>query len=84
MKLESVLSNLNSFEKNSFLKIIDTIISNNPKNAKEIDKILSDASKELKNIDSINISRIFTLIEDEYQDYIKSEFVNLDSQLVLS
>ncbi|MCK4920548.1 MAG: hypothetical protein KAS71_05845 [Bacteroidales bacterium] len=81
MKLESVLSNLNSFEKNSFLKIIDTIISNNPKNAKEIDKILSDASKELKNIDSINISRIFTLIEDEYQDYIKSEFVNLDSQL---
>ena len=81
MKLENVLSNLNSLEKNSFLKIIDTIISNKPKNAKEIDKILSDESKELKNIDSINVTRIFKLIEEEYLEFIKSEFVNLDSQL---
>ena len=81
MKLETLLSNLNSLEKNSFLKIIDTIISNNPNNAKAIDKILSDESRELKNIDSINVTRIFELIEDEYLEYVKSEFVNLDSQL---
>jgi len=47
MKLENVLSILNSLEKNSFLKIIDTIISNKPKNGKEIDKILSDESKDV-------------------------------------
>lgn len=47
MKLETVLSNLNSLEKNSFFKIIDTIISNNPKNGKEIDKILSDESRDV-------------------------------------
>ena len=81
MKLENVLSLLNSLEKNSFLKIIDTIISNKPKNSKEIDKILSDESKDLKNIDNINVTRIFRLIEDEYLEFIKSEFVNLDSQL---
>jgi hypothetical protein len=81
MKLETVLSNLNSLEKNSFLKIVDTIISNNPKNSKEIEKILSDESKDLKNIDSLNITKIFQLIEDEYLEYVKSEFVNLDSQL---
>jgi len=81
MKLENVLSILNSLEKNSFLKIIDTIISNSPENAKEIDKILSDESKDLKSIDSLNISRIFKLVENEYLEYIKSVFVNMDSQL---
>lgn len=81
MILEAVLSNLNSLEKNSFLKIIDTIISNEPKNAKQIDKILSDESRDLKNVDIINVTKIFHLVEDEYQEYIKSEFVNLDSQL---
>ena len=81
MKLETVLTSLNSFEKNSFLKIIDTIITNNPKSIKEIDKILTDESRDLKNIDSINISRIFKLIEDEYYEYVKSEFVDPDSQL---
>ncbi|MEX2410514.1 MAG: hypothetical protein WD607_03940 [Candidatus Paceibacterota bacterium] len=81
MKLEAVLAILNSLEKNSFLKIIDTIISNNPKKAKEIDKILSDESRDLKSVDVINVTKIFKLIEDEYQEYVKSEFVNLDSQL---
>jgi hypothetical protein len=81
MKLEAVLSNLNSLEKNSFLKNIDTIISNEPRNAKEIDKILSDESKDLKNVDILNVTRIFHLVEDEYLEFIRSEFVNLDSQL---
>jgi hypothetical protein len=39
MKLEKILDNVNSLEKNSFLKIIDSIKSCNPKNSKEIDKI---------------------------------------------
>jgi len=47
MKLAKILDNLNSFEKNSFLKIIDSIVTNNPKNAKAVDKILNDLSRML-------------------------------------
>jgi hypothetical protein len=39
MKLERILENLNSLEKNSFLKIIDNIKSGNPKNSKGIANI---------------------------------------------
>lgn len=81
MKLEKILDNLNSFEKNSFLKIIDNIYNNNPKNKGAIDKILTDSSKDLKTIDSINISKVFTLVEEEYYEHLASEFVEISSQL---
>ena len=81
MKLEKVLDNLNSFEKNSFLKIIDGILSNNPKNISDVDKILSETSKDLKNIDNINIAKVFHLLQDEFQEYVQLEFVNTSSQL---
>jgi len=81
MKLEKILDNINSLEKNSFLKIIDNIISNEPKNYKEIEKILSENDKNLKNVDNINIARVFELIKDEFAELIKSEFVNTTSQL---
>ena len=81
MKLEKVLDNVNSLEKNSFLKIIDNIKSSNPKNNKEIDKILSESSNNLKSVDSINIAKVFDLIKDEFAETIKAEFVNTTSQL---
>ncbi|MCU4173790.1 hypothetical protein [Carboxylicivirga sp. N1Y90] len=81
MKLEKVLDNVNSLEKNAFLKIIDNIKSNNPKNSKEIDKILSDSSNDLKSVDSINIANVFSLIKDEFAETVKAEFVNTTSQL---
>ncbi|MFB6340200.1 hypothetical protein ACE1ET_00680 [Saccharicrinis sp. FJH62] len=81
MKLEKILDNVNSLEKNSFLKIIDNIKSCNPKNSKEIDKILSDGSFDLKSVDSINIAKVFNLVKDEFALTIKSEFVNTTSQL---
>lgn len=81
MKLEKILDTLNSFEKNSFLKIIDNILSNKPKNLPEIDKILSETSKDLKNIDNINITKVFKLIESEFKNYVKDEFLNTTSQL---
>lgn len=81
MKLEKILENVNSLEKNSFLKIIDYIKSSNPKNSKEIDKILSDVSYDLKNADSINIAKVFNLIENEFAETIIGEFVNTTSQL---
>ena len=81
MKLEKILNNLNSLEKNSFIKIIDGIISSNPKNQKLIDKIFIDTEKGLKNVESEVISKIFNLIENEFLEYIKNEFVNTTSQL---
>lgn len=81
MKLEKILDNVNSLEKNSFLKIVDNIKSCNPINGKEIEKILSDGSYDLKSIDSINIAKVFNLIKTEYIETVKAEFVNTTSQL---
>lgn len=81
MKLERILENLNSLEKNSFLKIIDNIKLSNPKNNKEIDKILSNINYDLKNADSINIAKVFELVSDEFLETVKVEFLNTSSQL---
>ena len=81
MRLEKILDTLNSFEKNAFLKIIDSIIANKPINAIKIEKILSDKNKELKNIDNINIAKVFILVEDEFAEYVRKEFVNTTSQI---
>ena len=81
MKLEKILDKLGSIEKNSFIKIIDTIISKNPKNQKEIEKILSSTEKGLKSVDNQNISKIFELTESEFQQHIKCEFQEITSQL---
>ena len=81
MKLEKILDKLGSIEKNSFIKIIDNIISKSPKNAKQIDKILSSSDKGLKSVDNQNISKIFALTSGEFQEHIKCEFQEITSQL---
>ena len=82
MKLQKILDNMNSLEKNSFIKIIDNILVNKPKNSIEIEKILAESDiAGLKNLDNIIISKIFTLVEDEFSQVIKSEFVYTSSQL---
>ena len=81
MKLEKILDNLNSFEKNSFLKIIDNILTDKPANSKEIDKILNDASGDLKAMDSLNISKVFNLLKGEFSQYLSKEFLNSTSQI---
>ena len=82
MKLEKILDNLNSLEKNSFIKIIDNIIANGAKNSKAIEKIISETDKSgLKNLDNVVISKIFELIENEFSQLIKTEFINTSSQL---
>ena len=81
MKLEKILDRLNSIDKNYFIKVIDNIISNEPKHIKEINKILSSADKGLKSVDNQNISNVFSLIEDEFFNYLKFEFQNTSSQL---
>jgi len=81
MKLAKILDNLGSLEKNSFIKIIDNIISKNPKSLKEIEKILSVSDKGLKSADSQNIAEIFELVTEEFSETIKTEFANTSSQL---
>jgi len=81
MKLEKILDNLGSFEKGSFIKIIENINTNNPKSKKEIDRILSGADKGIKSVDSQNISQIFSLVQDEFAETIKTEFRKTSSQL---
>lgn len=81
MKLEQILPRLNSLEKNSFLKIVDNILSESPKKSKEIEKILDESSKDLKTVDNINITRIFNLIQEEFTEFLSSEFVDPNSQL---
>ena len=81
MKLEKILDSVNSLEKNSFLKIIDNIISNNPHNHKKIEKILSENNNNLRGIDNINIAKVFNLITDEFTELIEHEFVDTTSQL---
>ena len=81
MKLEKILDKLGSLEKNSFIKIIDHIISKNPKNSKEIEIILSSSDKGLKSVDNLNVSNIFNLISDEFTDYLMCEFQEANSQL---
>jgi hypothetical protein len=81
MKLEKVLDQLNSFEKNSFLKILDGILGSNLKNSNEIDKILAETSKDIKNIDSINVAKVFDLIKTEFSEFVTKEFTNTSSQL---
>jgi hypothetical protein len=79
MKLEKILNNINSFEKNSFIKIIDGIVSKKPKNYKEIEKLLSSGG--LKEADSAVIANVFALIEDEFSQIIREEFFDTNSQL---
>ena len=81
MKLEKILDKLGSIEKNSFIKIIDNIISKNPINSKEIEIILSSSDKGLKSVDNQNISKIFELTANEFREHIKCEFQDITSQL---
>ncbi|MBL3656069.1 hypothetical protein [Fulvivirga sediminis] len=80
MKLEKVLDKLNSFEKNSFLKIIDGILATNPDSAKKVDKIISE-SADLKSVDNQNIAEVFNLLEPDFAECVKAEFVYVTSQL---
>ncbi|UZD22293.1 hypothetical protein PBT90_02395 [Algoriphagus halophytocola] len=81
MKLEKILDRLSSIEKNSFIKIIDNIISSSKEKRKEIEKILAQADKGLKSVDNQNISKIFELVEEEFTEYVRCEFQEVNSQL---
>ncbi len=81
MKLSSILEKLGSLEKNSFIKIIDNIISAEPRARKEINKLLNLGDTELKKADSEVVAQIFQLVRDEFREEIEYEFSDATSQL---
>ncbi len=81
MKLEKIFEQLNSLEKNSFIKIVDNLIIRKPAQLKYINKILADTESGLKSADNIIIAKIFDLIESEFKECLTHEFVNTTSQL---
>lgn len=81
MKLEKNPDRLSSIEKNSFIKIIDNIISKSREKSKEIENILAPDNKGLKTVDNQNISKIFDPTADEFTEYVKCEFQEVNSQL---
>lgn len=81
MKLEKILDKLGFIEKNSFIKIIDNIISKKPSSMKEIELILSSTDKGLKSVDNQNISNIFNLTSSDFLSQIHCEFQEATSQL---
>lgn len=82
MKLEKILDQLNSFDKNPFLKILDSIIDEKPSNYKEIDKILSSYSTiGLKNADSHIIDKVFSQCNEEFLTVLRYNLQSTVSQL---
>lgn len=80
MKLNVILDQLNSFEKNAFLKIIDGLVASKPKKSKDIERILSGNTRDIKNADHQNITAVFNLLEDEFIEHLRNEFLNTSSQ----
>ncbi len=81
MKLVAILEKLGSLEKNSFIKIIDSIITDNPKNKKQINALLNLGDTELKKADSEVVAQIFGLVRNEFQSKIEFEFSDATNQL---
>lgn len=80
MKLEKALNQLNSLEKNSFVKIVDSILNENPKTAKEIEKLQEGQTKDLKSTDSSVLTKIFSEIEPLYRRKIQETITQNTSQ----
>jgi hypothetical protein len=82
MKLVKILDTLNSFEKNAFLKIVDGLIESGKVSKKEVDAVLTaNGGRDLKSADSINVSKVFELIEADFIKHVRTEFSNTTSQL---
>ena len=81
MKLVAILEKLGSLEKNSFIKIIDNIIHNEPQNKSKINSLLNLGDTELKKADSEVIYQIFNLVRNEFKDEIEFEFSDAMNQL---
>ncbi|MCP9237409.1 hypothetical protein [Lewinella sp. JB7] len=81
MKISDILNQVNTFEKNNFLRVIDQIIVEKPKNYKKVENILSQIDGQIKNADNLSVESVFDLVSDEYQQCIYEQFQNTTNQL---
>lgn len=81
MKLIKVLDNTNTLEKNSFYKILESIIDNIQN--EDVETILNDNNRLLKNIDNENISTVFEIIREDYKEKLLFSVENSLSQIDL-
>lgn len=81
MHISEILNNVNTFEKNNFLRVIDHIISGQPANRSKIDKILGQIDGQIKNADNLSVQSVFDLISHEYGQCIREEFKTTTAQL---
>lgn len=80
MKLISVIDQLNAFERNAFIKVIDTLKSRNPQLSKAVESTMVSGS-DLKNADNQIISDVFGVLTPAFHNHVKAEFRNVTSQL---
>lgn len=80
MKISEILSLVNTFEKNHFLRVIDQIIANKPANVKKVDKILNQIDGSIKNADNLSVQTVFDLVSTEYIEWVNKEFENASTQ----
>lgn len=81
MKISEILNQVNTFEKNHFLRVIDQIIASKPRNLKKIDKILNQIDGSIKNADNLSVETVFRLVLEEYIKCVNKEFENASTQL---
>jgi hypothetical protein len=70
MRLERILDQLNSFEKNNFIKILDSLLALNKSKSKEIENILNGKTSALKDADNIEVAQVFNLVQDSFKSYL--------------
>ena len=80
MKLERILERLNSLEKGQFIKIINSL-SSEEKNNPKLEAILSQADSNLKNADAIQLSQAFEALANPYVAYVMEDYSKISSQL---
>lgn len=66
MKLSEILNQINTFEKNHFLRVLESLIATKPNNYKRIEKILSEIDGQIKNADNESVEQVLFLLEEEY------------------
>ncbi len=81
MKISEILNYVNTFEKNHFLRNIEQILSEKPRNYRKIEKILNQIDGQIKNADNLSVESVFNLVLEEYKDHIIGEFASTTSQL---
>ncbi|MBB4081157.1 hypothetical protein GGR28_003805 [Lewinella aquimaris] len=81
MRVSDILNQVNTFEKNNFLRVVDQIISEKPTNYKKIETILSQIDGQIKNADNLSVESVFGLVSNEYEKCIRSDFQTTTNQL---